>query len=140
MRLWFIALAIAMFPALLVGQSPDGGRTTRSGVYNRDQVARGQDVYLGQCRSCHAPESHASATFQAAWNGKSLVELYNYIRERMPKSEPGSLTDQEYVDVLSYLLRLNRMPEGDAELPSDTLTLKRIRFDVVAPIPVRKEP
>ena len=138
MKLWPIPAFAVMFSAPLVAQSPPA-RSTVQGVYNREQATRGQDVYIGQCRSCHTPEAHASPTFQATWGGKPLAEIYSYIRERMPKSEPGSLSDQEYIDVLTYVLRLNRMPAGDTELPADAETLKGIRFDTKS-LPVRKDP
>lgn len=114
-------------------------RSSAAGVYTADQANRGRDVYLGQCRSCHVPEAHGSPTFQATWHGKTLAELYAYLRERMPKNEPGTLSDQEYIDVMSYVLRLNRMPSGEAELPADAESLKGIRFEI-RPIPVRKDP
>lgn len=114
-------------------------RGSGAGVYSAEQAARGQDVYIGQCRSCHVPDAHASTMFQSVWNGRTLADLYRYLREQMPKSEPGTLSDQEYLDVLAYMLRLNRMPPGDAELPADVEALKQIRFDA-KPIPVRKEP
>lgn len=128
-----------MFPALMQAQTTANGRTTHAGVYSKEQSSRGQDVYIAQCRSCHTLESHASPTFQATWNGKPLTELYAYIKERMPKNDPASLSDQEYVDVLAFVLKLNRMPEGQAELPADSDTLRSIRFTSTA-IPVRKAP
>jgi mono/diheme cytochrome c family protein len=137
MKLWPVVVACGMFSATAAAQS--SSRSSDAGVYSREQVSRGQDVYLGQCRSCHTPDAHASPTFQAAWGGKPLQELYAYIRERMPKNDPASLSDQEYIDVLTYLLRLNRVPEGASELPADTDALKAIRFDP-KPLAVRKDP
>lgn len=136
-KLWPAVAVCVMFSAPAGAQTAPQ-RSSTAGVYSAEQALRGQDVYLGQCRSCHVPDSHSGATFQAAWNGKSLAELFGYIRERMPKSEPGTLSDQEYIDVLTYLLKLNRMPPGDTDLPADADTLKGIRFDA-RPIPVRKE-
>jgi mono/diheme cytochrome c family protein len=135
------ALALLLVAALPLARATaqTSPRSSGSGVYSMEQASRGQDVYLGQCRSCHVPDAHASAAFQSVWNGRPLAELYAYLRERMPKSEPGTLSDQEYADVLSYLLRLNRMPPGDAELPADAEAMKQIRFEA-NPIPVRKEP
>lgn len=104
--------------------------TTGSGVYTRAQALRGQDVYAGNCRSCHTPESHTGALFVARWQGKSLLELYAYIRDQMPKNDPGTLTPEEYADVTAYLLRMNRMPQGAVELSADTLALKAIRIDI----------
>jgi len=57
--------------------------------------------------------------------------LFEFVQERMPKNEPGSLTPQEYADVVAYLLRMNRMPAGSDELSTDVATLKRIRIEKV---------
>ena len=121
------SLVVAVAPA---AAAQNGGATTSDGVYTRDQALRGQDVYAGNCRSCHTPESHAGPLFTNRWNGKPLLELYAYIREQMPKNDPGTLTPEEYVDVMAYLLRMNRVPTGVVELTPDTLALKAIRIDI----------
>ena len=110
------------------GTSPS---STRNGVYNVEQAARGRDVYAGMCQSCHTTASHTGVAFKNTWSGRPLSDLFGYIRERMPKNEPGSLTPEEYVDILAYLLRLNQMPAGARELPPDSLVLSRIRIDTV---------
>jgi mono/diheme cytochrome c family protein len=112
-------------------------KTTRSGVYSREQADRGQGVYFGMCKSCHTPESHTAAAFTVKWNGKPLSALYEYIRDQMPKNEPGSLSAEEYADVLAYVLKLNRMPAGSADLPPEA-AMKTIRIETT--IPVRKSP
>ena len=79
-------------------------RSTLTGVYSEKQAARGQDVYAGMCRSCHAAATHTGVAFEKSWNGHPLSELFGFISTRMPKNEPGSLAPEEYVDVLAYLL------------------------------------
>lgn len=112
-------------------------RTTKTGVYSREQADRGQLIYSGMCKNCHSLESHTAVAFTAKWNGKALVDLYNYISEQMPKNEPGSLSAEEYADVLAYVLKLNRMPSGSDDLPNAD-GMKTIRIDTS--IPVRKSP
>lgn len=104
--------------------------TTRSGVYTSPQAARGRDVYMGNCRSCHTPETHTGATFNAVWNKRSLADLYAFVRERMPKNDPGTLSDEEYADVVAYLLRMNKMPAGKRELAPDSAALAKIRIEI----------
>ena len=128
--------AVAMFAAPLAAQN--GARTTQSGVYSREQAARGQDVYMGLCKSCHSTDAYTAATFTSKWEGKPLSELYLFIRDQMPKNEPGTLSAEEYADVVAYLLRINRMPAGDTELPADADRMKSIRFQT-KPTVVRKE-
>ena len=108
---------------------PNGQRSTSEGVYNREQWQRGRDLYAGLCASCHPAVTHVGPIFTKSWAGKKLSDLFGYLRERMPKNEPGSLTDQEYVDVMSYMLRLNGMPAGNHELPADSAALTKVRID-----------
>jgi hypothetical protein len=44
----------------------------------------------------------------------------------MPQSNPGSLPRNEYVDILAYILSLNRYPAGDNELTYEDGTLDEI--------------
>ncbi len=90
---------------------------------------RGRDVYAGLCASCHPAITHIGPVFTKAWAGKKLSELFGFLRERMPKNDPGSLSEQEYVDVMSYMLRLNGMPTGIDDLPADSVALTTIRID-----------
>src|SRR5690606_37640325 len=52
--------------------------------------------------------------------------FYNYISTAMPANAPGSLTDQQYVDIVAYLLAENGHPTGTEELPADTEVLAQI--------------
>lgn len=135
MRLFLATCATAMILAAgeLSAQSNGGGTSTNDGVYTREQAIRGQDVYAGNCKSCHTPESHTGPVFTTKWNGKPLLDLYAYVRDLMPKNDPGTLSPEEYADVLAYMLRMNKLPVGDADLPADTTVLKRIRFQVGNP-------
>ncbi len=116
-------------------------RSTGMGVYSREQWLRGRDVYAGFCAGCHPAVTHVGPQFTTSWAGKRLSELYGFMRERMPKNDPGGLSEEEYVDVITYILRLNGMPVGVEELPVDSVALARIRIDssrVAPPAPGRE--
>jgi mono/diheme cytochrome c family protein len=151
MRIWpslapvFIIIAFATEAAAQTSATKRP-RTTRSGIYTTAQAKRGQDVYVGMCKSCHTPETHTGTVFRTKWNGKPLSDLYGYISEQMPKNEPASLSPEEYTDVMTYVLKLNGMPAGPKELPPDGDAMKSIRIEA-KPItttqkspPVRKDP
>jgi len=108
----------------------DSARSTRSGVYTADQATRGRELYALSCVSCHSAVSHTGPAFVAKWEGRPLSDLYEFIRGAMPKNEPGSLSRREYTLVLAYLLQMNRMPAGKAELPGDSTALGRIRIEL----------
>ena len=112
------------------------------GVFTETQATRGQAVYQGACGLCHgrrlngAPDDPdmpstpplARARFIREWNGRSLASLFEYIRATMPADNPRSLTDQEYVDVIAYMLTVGGMPAGDDELLAAPQPLARIVF------------
>lgn len=127
----FILATCIVVPVIGTAQSPpaNGQRSTNQGVYNREQWLRGRDVYAGLCASCHQAVTHVGPVFTRSWAGKKLSELFGFLRERMPKNEPGSLSEQDYVDVMSYMLRMNGMPTGMDELPADSVALTNIRID-----------
>lgn len=128
--LWLSVVASAILCASARDAAGQGRLTTRSGVYSLEQSLRGRDVYLGYCKSCHTPVTHTGPVFNALWSGKALSELYGYVRDKMPKNDPGSLSPEEYADVLAYLLRMNRLPTGANELPADSVKLKSITIEI----------
>lgn len=135
----FCIVAVAVMTAAMRAgaQRAAPARSTLTGVYSSEQAARGQDLYAGMCKSCHTPASHTGVIFQKLWEGRTLSELYGYISTRMPKNEPGSLAPEEYADLLAYLLKLNEMPAGPAELTSDTTMLAAIRIETHTSAPKR---
>ena len=135
-----LVAALLAIPGTASAQSvSDSVRSTRTGVYNESQSIRGREIYALNCMNCHTPASHAGPEFTAKWEGRLFWDLFEYVRESMPKSEPGSLTAREYLAVLAYMLKLNGMPEGPDELPSDSTGLARIRIEFKSsPDPSRK--
>lgn len=121
--------------ALAVGSAVSFPRSTADGVYTRRQADAGRDTWALACQSCHAPTQHSGPTFKANWYGRSLGELLGYLRREMPKNEPGTLSDEEYVTLIAYLMRVNRMPAGQTPLAADSSVLHRIRIDSLPTVP-----
>jgi hypothetical protein len=71
--------------------------------------------------------------FLSDWQGRSLAELFDRIRYTMPQEEPGSLSPQQLVDLIAYILSANRFPAGETALAHDVETLREIRFDAGQP-------
>ena len=127
--------------AAVLDERTDAGETASvwDGVFTEAQAARGRDVYTGACGLCHgrrlngAPDDPdmrstpplARARFLREWEGRSLAVLLAFTRLTMPEDNPGSLTDEEYVDVIAYMLSVGRMPAG-GELPTDSRRLAHV--------------
>jgi S-disulfanyl-L-cysteine oxidoreductase SoxD len=135
---WALGLAAAL-PVGAQGPghkpAPDTGRSTLDGVYTLAQANQGRDVFAGMCRECHANNVYNGQPLKVRWDGRSLGELFGYLRRSMPKSNPGALTDDEYAQVIAYLLRLNQMPTGSAPLVADSAALAPIRLQSPPPPP-----
>lgn len=114
-----------------VSQEPTS--STRDRVYSVAQASRGEALYDELCLACHPRDAYIGEGL-AAWKGRRLADLYELLEDTMPKHEPGSLTAAEYAAVIAYLLRLNGMPAGAADLPSDQAVLRRILIDIDVPL------
>ena len=81
------------------------------------------------CVGCHAAGTYVGKSFLDKWGGRPLSELFEFMNEKMPKDDPGSLKPEEYADVIAYLLKKNNLPDGKTELPADATALKKIKFE-----------
>lgn len=110
--------------------APAMTRSTLSGVYTNAQADKGKSGFLNLCVSCHNVGSQSGAPWAMRWGGHPLYDLYGVIRETMPVEEPQSYSPVLKAQIVAYLLRLNGMPPGPDELPTDVETLKKIRIEI----------
>ena len=128
--LWMAAITLACAVARGAGAQDAAARSTLDSVYTAEQATRGRDVYVMMCKSCHTPASHTGDTFAKFWKGQAVSDLFGFIREKMPKNDPGSLSPEESADLVAYLLKMNAMPDGPTELPPDSAALALIRIEM----------
>ena len=106
---------------------PMASTTIWDGVFTPAQANRGSDVANRVCFACHAETEWTRPGFLGGRNGQSIHALWALIHETMPEDSPGSLSDQQYADVVAYMLELNGAPAGETELPSEESGLLAIR-------------
>lgn len=102
--------------------------TTASGVYTAAQAARGEQLYMNLCVSCHPAGTYAQQGFRDKWNGAPVAQLFDFVSNMMPKNEPGTLELSEYADLIAYVLKVNGAPAGKVPLPPDSAALRKIRL------------
>ncbi|GAA5532580.1 PQQ-binding-like beta-propeller repeat protein [Deinococcus aluminii] len=97
------------------------------------QVSRGQQVYAGQCQSCHGgnlqgvsgPALAGNGFLQKWANGQHpLADLYEVISKHMPLTAPGSLTQRQYLDVTAYILSKNGYRTSNQALTTAVMSAK----------------
>ena len=105
-------------------------RSTMTGVFTQAQANHGEETYMGVCVACHPAGTYSSAAFKTAWNGRPVSDLFSLIKDRMPKNEPGTLSPEEAAQLVAYILKINGVPVGKTELPSEVDPLKGIRIEI----------
>jgi mono/diheme cytochrome c family protein len=131
------AVGPSLSAAALSAQEPVARRTVaRDPAFTAAQADRGKQVYETHCVSCHLPDLDGSANptrnargapltgprFVQDFGESKVSALFNKIKRDMPNGKPGSLTDQEYLDVASFVLQRNKFPAGQTELTVDAAT------------------
>ena len=51
--------------------------------------------------------------FTKKWELQTLNQLYSEIKTRMPRNQPASLTSEEYLNLVAYILQANKFPAGE---------------------------
>lgn len=98
-----------------------------SGVYTAEQAQRGAKAYEAFCTRCHGLNLLGSrnagsgpalkdVNFWVSWERAPLSSLLSKIQRTMPFDSPGSLRDDDYTDLMSFILSQNAFPAGRSEL------------------------
>ncbi|HEX5000107.1 MAG TPA: cytochrome c [Terriglobia bacterium] len=111
------------------------------GVYTAAQAERGKAQFAISCERCHgadlggapattsgAAPSLKGARFTNSWDNKTVYDLYTKIRDTMPPNFGTTLTDENKLDVVAFLLESNSYPAGSEELKIDSELLDGITF------------
>jgi len=121
---YFLAglIAATFAGGIAQAQSP---KTVLDGVYSEAQARRGQNVYDRNCARCHGAGLDGGGgapalrtfTFLDAWREDYLNSLFLHIQTRMPPgSLAGTLKEDQYTDIVAYILEINKFPAGPGEL------------------------
>lgn len=125
------AAALLLACTTLSAQTPaetDSSRSAADGAYTDDQAKRGQVVFGSTCGNCHGITEFNGPAFRRIWEGRTVYDMFDQLRNTMPLDNPGGLSREQYTGVIAYLMKLNDYPAGASELPVADDALKRIRF------------
>ena len=129
--------AAMVAPRHLSGQA--SSTPLSAGAFSEAQSARGEVLYLDECGSCHGSTLRGvgefggpgllGERFLSNWRGKTLAELFERTRTTMPQDSPGRLREQEYADIIAFLLKANNYPSGDRDLTPASGKLKEVTIE-----------
>lgn len=129
-----LRLAAAGTAALLLtgcggGNGDDAGTATQA-----EQVAAGQGVYAASCAKCHGAQGEGGTGPLVIGGSRRIASygdtdrLYDYVSRTMPFDVPGSLSADEYWQVIAFLLERNDLLPAEVVLGPD-----------VEPVELRRE-
>ena len=124
-----LTLAIAAIAATTVVRlAPSQPAAQAAPTFTAEQADRGRAVYGRNCTDCHGTTLDngefggpvlKGGFFRQKWAPLGVGALYSYTKGLMPPDRPGGLTDQNYADLIAYILSNNGYTGGDKELPAD---------------------
>ncbi len=95
------------------------------GFFTPGQASRGERRFTQLCADCHRTVEITRSWFSGMVHD-TAAELFTVMSMTMPESSPGSLSDDQYADILAFLLRLNNYPAGEVELTADPAMLANV--------------
>jgi cytochrome c5 len=117
-----------LFTVFLVIPGCSRNKSVWDGVYTSSQAVRGREIYNAHCVGCHTADltDLKGRRFMDDWREDNLKSLFEQTKRSMPANDPATLTDQQYLDVITFILQKNGFPEGRKELGSTMLGNVRI--------------
>lgn len=113
-------------PAEAVAPAPAAARPDGTATFSSAQADRGRDTFRATCTECHYSSEFADSQFKFKWSRRSAGSLYRLIQTSMPETAPGSLSAEQAVGLVTYILRMNGFEPGTGELSADRAVLDAI--------------
>jgi len=126
MRILFVAIVASLllggFNAVVQAAVP---------AYSAAQARQGESSFNKNCASCHGVNLTdgnfgpplAGKPFQERWAGRSMEELFNYLRSAMPPGLTGQISNGGYISLIAYLLEKNGIKSSAEVMPVKLETL-----------------
>jgi quinoprotein glucose dehydrogenase len=80
----------------------------------------GDQIFGVHCALCHATVE-IERRVRNDWSGRPASQLFERTRQTMPAAAPGSLSDEDYLEVLAYMLDLAGVARPAGELTAASL-------------------
>jgi polar amino acid transport system substrate-binding protein len=125
-------------------------------LYTADQATKGALAYYQNCAMCHGPllDGQSGGYSGPALKGAEfadpsydfhLSDIFNFVAKLMPAATPGSLTHEQDVQIMAFILQQNGYPPAamswftraprNPRFQSDTTENKKLRFRRSLPEP-----
>jgi polar amino acid transport system substrate-binding protein len=118
------------------GTTPSAAGGDGTEISFADQVERGAKIYGDKCASCHGAQGQGGEKAPPLVGAEALplapragakrdvefhtaADVFGWVKVHMPGDAPGSLSDEEYVDVLAFDLKANGVDLAPGHLDAE---------------------
>ncbi len=127
-----------LFLGLGISNVADAQQGSEQGLFTLQQAVAGESVYRRECAICHGNNlgggeggsALIGSTFLEKWTGQSLANLYAITSMTMPMVNPNGLSEQQYHQVLAYMLLANGYSAGESELSGGLTGLLSVNLEM----------
>ena len=131
----FISVSVVVWAGALLfaatgAEEGTAQKTTNDGVYTKAQADGARQQFDKICADCHPFTVAAKKKpkdlplgdepFFESWSGRTLSEMVTVIALTMPNDGSATVTDEEAVNLVAYILQQNGYPAGSSPLTKDT--------------------
>lgn len=127
----FAALASLAVGVLAWSAVVEAAASQPPALYTDAQASQGASLYASKCAICHGAQLEGGAgppltgpniTTLGEKTHLSVGDMFTYITSNMPLNAPGSLSKDEYVKIMAYILKDNGYPAGSKPLTYSSAT------------------
>jgi alcohol dehydrogenase (cytochrome c) len=119
-----LSRSLAFAVLALVGVSVAAAQQVAPGAFTAAQATAGRAAYQQSCASCHLPDLRGSneapplagGNFLTAWRTRTTADLFTRVHNTMPVNNPGSLGEQDALNIVAFILQANGAAAGPQAL------------------------
>jgi hypothetical protein len=108
------------------------------GSIQRGKPQQGRALYGRNCASCHGASLQSGAgpaligsNFSATWGTRTVGNLVDFAHSQMPPGKPGSVTVQDDLAIIAFILQMNHASAGTTALAQGSPLLGRTVADAL---------
>jgi mono/diheme cytochrome c family protein len=116
---------------LLISGTAGAQSSAASALYTDAQAQMGVEPYESACGMCHGANMEGAQgptllgdTFTSHY--QTVGDLMQFVVKNMPKSDPGSLSHEDYVNILAFILLKNGWSEGSEALSFEAANASKV--------------
>src|SRR5256885_3548799 len=128
LKKYFILTVLVVIASSIIIAAQQRGGGAAAAVYTAQQAASGRGVYQTNCAICHQQDLSGSgdaptlrgSEFVSNWGPRTTRELLSFLQLTMPPARQGTLSQEDYLNTVAFVLQSHGARPGTTALPPNT--------------------